>query len=80
MESEIELHDAIVELNGIATVPDLYPLVVELGAVPSILELLAHENSDISVAVVNLLQVSLGQHVLSMLLFPIDLTSEFSRK
>lgn len=59
MESEVELNDCIVELHALATVPDLYPLMVELNAVPSLLELLSHENTDISVAVVDLLQVAL---------------------
>ncbi|XP_049950936.1 beta-catenin-like protein 1 isoform X1 [Schistocerca serialis cubense] len=56
MESEVELHETIQELHAIATVPDLYPIMVELQAVPSMLELLAHENTDMAVAVVDLLQ------------------------
>lgn len=59
MESEIELHEAIQELHALATVPDLYPLLVQLQAIPSLLDLLSHENTDISVAVVDLLQVKL---------------------
>jgi len=58
MESEVELHETIQEMHAVATVPDLYPIMVELQAVPSLLELLAHENTDIAVAVVDLLQVS----------------------
>lgn len=58
MESEIELHDILTEMHAIATVPDLYPILVNLKAVLSLLELLSHENTDIAVAVVNLLQVS----------------------
>lgn len=57
LESEMELHEAIQELHAIATVPDLYPLMVQLQAIPSILELLSHDNTDIAVAVVDLLQV-----------------------
>lgn len=57
MESEIELHEALQELHAIATVPDLYPILVQLQAIPSLLDLLSHENTDISVAVVDLLQV-----------------------
>nr|XP_018911926.1 PREDICTED: beta-catenin-like protein 1 isoform X2 [Bemisia tabaci] len=56
LESEMELHEAIQELHAIATVPDLYPLMVQLQAIPSILELLSHDNTDIAVAVVDLLQ------------------------
>ncbi|KAI5693771.1 hypothetical protein M8J75_005537 [Diaphorina citri] len=51
MESEIELHTTIQELHAIATVPDLYPLLVQLKAVSSMLELVLHENTDIAVAV-----------------------------
>lgn len=54
----MELHETIQEMHAVATVPDLYPIMVELQAVPSLLELLAHENTDVAVAVVDLLQVS----------------------
>lgn len=43
-------------MHLIATVPDLYPLLVELQIIPSLLELLSHENTDIAVAVIDLLQ------------------------
>lgn len=56
MESELDLHTTVIQLKAIATVPDLYPLLVELNVVPSLLELLAHQNTDISVAVIDLLQ------------------------
>lgn len=56
MQSEIELHGIVLELKVVATVPDLYPLLVQLHSVPSLLELLAHHNTDISVSIVDLLQ------------------------
>ncbi|OXU28599.1 hypothetical protein TSAR_005359 [Trichomalopsis sarcophagae] len=56
MESEVELHDVLQELHAVATNPELYPVMVELGIVPSLLELLAHENTDVAVGVVDLLQ------------------------
>ncbi|XP_037035115.1 beta-catenin-like protein 1 [Bradysia coprophila] len=56
MESEIDLHSMIQELKVVATVPDLYPVLVDLHAIPSLLELLAHQNTDISVAIIDLLQ------------------------
>jgi len=56
MEAEMELHDGIQEMHNIATVPEHYPILVELNTVPSLLGLLSHENTDISVAVVDLLQ------------------------
>lgn len=57
MDSELELHEAVQELHAVATVPDLYPVLVQNGAVKSLLDLLSHENTDIAVAVVDLLQV-----------------------
>ncbi|XP_030374857.1 beta-catenin-like protein 1 [Scaptodrosophila lebanonensis] len=56
MDSEVELHTVIQDLKAVATVPDLYPLLVELHGLHSLLELLAHQNTDISVAIVDLLQ------------------------
>lgn len=56
MESEVELHQIIQEMHLVSTVPDLYPLLVELQMIPSILELLSHENTDIAVGVIDLLQ------------------------
>ena len=44
------------DLRTLATAPDLYPTFVDLQCVPSILGLLSHENSDVSVAVVDLIQ------------------------
>ena len=44
-------------MKAVATVPSLYPVLVELNVVPSILGLLNHDNTDISVGVVDLLQV-----------------------
>uniref|UniRef100_H3CEV9 Beta-catenin-like protein 1 n=1 Tax=Tetraodon nigroviridis TaxID=99883 RepID=H3CEV9_TETNG len=60
MESELDLNDIIQEMHVIATIPDLYHLLVELHAVQSLLGLLSHENTDIlkhvAIAVVDLLQ------------------------
>merc|ERR1719412_3028348 len=56
MESEMELHDAIQEMHNIATVPDHYPILVDLNCIASMLGLLCHDNSDISVAVLDLMQ------------------------
>jgi len=56
MESEMELNDALQDMKAVATVPSLYPVLVELNVVPSILGLLNHDNTDISVGVVDLLQ------------------------
>lgn len=61
MESELDLYDALQELSAVATVPDQYPLLVELKCVNSLLELLSHDNTDVATKVVNLLQVFLHQ-------------------
>uniref|UniRef100_A0A8C5E1G0 Beta-catenin-like protein 1 n=1 Tax=Gouania willdenowi TaxID=441366 RepID=A0A8C5E1G0_GOUWI len=52
MESELDLNDIIQEMHVIATMPDLYHLLVELNAVHSLLGLLTH----VAIAVVDLLQ------------------------
>lgn len=54
MDSEIDLHDCIKKLQALATVPDLYPLACQLGVINSMLELLAHPNTDISAAIVEI--------------------------
>uniref|UniRef100_A0A1E1XQJ8 Beta-catenin-like protein 1 N-terminal domain-containing protein n=1 Tax=Amblyomma sculptum TaxID=1581419 RepID=A0A1E1XQJ8_AMBSC len=56
MDSEVELNDILQEMHIVATQPEFYPILVELNAVQSILGLLSHENTDISIAVVDLLQ------------------------
>ncbi|CAG9536204.1 unnamed protein product [Cercopithifilaria johnstoni] len=56
MESEVELNEAVQEMHALATQPDLYELLVDHGATATLLQLLAHENSDIVAAVINLLQ------------------------
>jgi beta-catenin-like protein 1 len=56
MDSEIELHSIIEELYAVAASPELYPDLVHTGAVTSILGCLTHENTDVSIASVGLLQ------------------------
>ncbi|OWA52592.1 Beta-catenin-like protein 1 [Hypsibius exemplaris] len=56
MDSEIELNDAIQEMHILATQPDLYPVLVQMNFISTIIQLLSHENSDISIATVDLLQ------------------------
>ncbi|XP_059916259.1 beta-catenin-like protein 1 [Gadus macrocephalus] len=56
MEAELDLNDIIQEMHVVATMPDLYHLLVELNAVHSLLGLLSHENTHIAIAVVDLLQ------------------------
>uniref|UniRef100_A0A5S6QR11 Beta-catenin-like protein 1 n=1 Tax=Trichuris muris TaxID=70415 RepID=A0A5S6QR11_TRIMR len=56
MESEVELDVAIQEMHALATVPHYYPLLVECKAIETLIQLLLHENTDISAATLNLLQ------------------------
>lgn len=56
MDSELELHQEIQQMNIIATAPSLYPVVIKGGHVATLVSLFAHENSDIVVAVIDLLQ------------------------
>lgn len=54
-DSEIDLHNEIEKLKILAGGPELYPDLVALNVVPSIVGLLGHENTDIAVDVVDLL-------------------------
>jgi beta-catenin-like protein 1 len=56
LESEVELNDTIQEMHVIATVPELYQTVVDLNSSQSILQLLSHDNTDIAIACIDLLQ------------------------
>lgn len=51
MDSEVELHEILQEMRVLATAPDYYPLLVKLQVIPSLLELLSHDNTDIAVSV-----------------------------
>merc|ERR1719471_1274450 len=56
MVSEMELHDGVRELQNVSTVPHMYPTMVELNCVSTLLGLLSHDNTDIAVAAVEVLQ------------------------
>eukprot|EP00112_Aurelia_sp_Birch-Aquarium-sp1_P009539 Seg2087.1 transcript_id=Seg2087.1/GoldUCD/mRNA.D3Y31 product="Beta-catenin-like protein 1" protein_id=Seg2087.1/GoldUCD/D3Y31 len=56
MESELDLHDEVQRLHILATVPEHYPIIAKLHATNTLLGLITHENSDISIAAVDLLQ------------------------
>ena len=55
VDSKIDLHDNLHKLNILARALELYPDLINLNAIPSILNLLAHDNIDIAVDVVQLL-------------------------
>lgn len=56
MESELELNDEVQKLHVMATTPEYYPILVETSTIQTILGLLSHDNSDISIAIIDLLQ------------------------
>lgn len=56
MESELELNDELQKMHIVSTVPEYYPVLVETRVVATLLGLLAHDNTDVSLAVVDLVQ------------------------
>jgi hypothetical protein len=56
MESEIELNDAVQELHVLATQSELYHVLVNVNGISLLTGLLTHENTDISIAVISLVQ------------------------
>ncbi|KAL0589227.1 Beta-catenin-like protein 1 [Plecturocebus cupreus] len=56
MESQLDLHDIIQKTHVVATMPDLYHLLLELNAVQSLIGLLGHDNTDVPIAGVDLSQ------------------------
>ena len=65
MDSEVDLSEQITRLHVLATAPGLYPMLTRLGVVPSMLGLLTHENTDISIAAVTLLDELLDADALA---------------
>lgn len=54
--SETELFAALDELQGVATQPELYHILISKKALPTLLSLVAHDNTDISAKVIATLQ------------------------
>uniref|UniRef100_A0A672NC50 Beta-catenin-like protein 1 n=1 Tax=Sinocyclocheilus grahami TaxID=75366 RepID=A0A672NC50_SINGR len=69
MEAELDLNDIIQEMHVIATIPELYHLLVELNAVHSLLGLLSHDNTDI---------LSITNHQRSYFIAVVDLLQELT--
>lgn len=63
-DSEIELHEELQKLKVLAGAPELYPDLVNLNVVPSVVDLLNHDNTDIAIDVVQLLQDLTDEDVL----------------
>ena len=55
VESEADLDEEIKNLTQLSSVPELYPELIKLHAVDSIVSLIQHENTDISIAAIELL-------------------------
>lgn len=56
MESEFELNQEIQNLHVVAAYPSLYPIILSNNSLTSILGMITHENTDISIMTVSLLQ------------------------
>jgi beta-catenin-like protein 1 len=56
MESEIELNQEINELYPLAASPELYPVFIQSGSLTSVLGMITHENTDISITTIGLIQ------------------------
>lgn len=63
-DSEVDLHEELQKLKILAGGPELYPELVGLNVIPSIVNLLSHDNSDIAIDVVQLLQDLTDEDVL----------------
>jgi len=55
MDAEVDLHDSVKELHALAAAPDMHIEVIQNNSVPSLLGLVSHENTDISVEAVHLI-------------------------
>lgn len=65
MQSEIDLNMAVQEMHAVAANPSLYGKMVDMGVVQTLIQLLAHENTDIVGAVCHLLQELCDIEILS---------------
>ncbi|KAH9399450.1 Beta-catenin-like protein 1 [Tyrophagus putrescentiae] len=55
MDSELELFDTIIQLHSLTTYPSLYHFFIEQKAVPKLLGLFSHENTDLTKHVASLI-------------------------
>ena len=56
MESEVDLDEVVKRLLAVAGSPELYPQFALTNALPCLLSLLAHQNTDIASGVLELLK------------------------
>ena len=52
LDSEVALHGAVGALQALAAAPEHYSALLASGSLPSLLDLLTHENSDVAAGVV----------------------------
>lgn len=55
MESEADLDEEIKNLLSLTEAPQMYPEFVKLGSVTSLMSLLSHENTDIAIDTIDLI-------------------------
>lgn len=55
MESEADLDEEIKNLLSLTEAPQMYPEFVKLGSVASLMSLLSHENTDIAIDTIDLI-------------------------
>lgn len=65
MDSEIELHSVINDLCVVAASPELYHVMVASGAIVNILGMITHENTDVSLAAIGLMQEMVDAEILA---------------
>lgn len=71
LESEVELDEAVNALRVVSAAPDLYPVLLEANAIPSVVPLLAHENADIAGDVMELLAELVGEDAVEEAVEPV---------
>lgn len=65
LDSELALDESIASLQQLTAAPQLYPVLVDTNSVLSLLSLLSHENPDIAIAVINLLNELIDPEAIS---------------
>ena len=63
MESEADLDEEIKNMATLTEAPHLYPEIIKLGSVSSIVSLLSHENTDIAIDAIDLINELIDEDV-----------------
>ncbi|CAO3597117.1 unnamed protein product [Absidia cylindrospora] len=80
MESEADLDEEIKNLLVLTQAPHLYPELVHLNSIPSLMSLLSHENTDITIDAIDLISEWLDEDVTGAGVEEDDDTSEAATK